>query len=88
MRTLSCLLATAALLGGVAIANAQSGSPSQPSGPMAGGAGTGGGTQGRATVVRGAVRGVAPSLGMPPAGSSGSSSQPSGAKAGGAPNPR
>ena len=37
MRTLVSLLATAALVGGVTIASAQSGSPTAPSGPMAGG---------------------------------------------------
>ena len=38
MRTLASLLATAALVGGVTIASAQSGSPTAPSGPTAGGA--------------------------------------------------
>ena len=37
MRTLVSLLATAALVGGVTIASAQSGSPTAPSGPTAGG---------------------------------------------------
>jgi hypothetical protein len=47
MRTLTSLLATAALVGGVTIASAQqSGSPTAPSGPMAGGGSSSKATQG------------------------------------------
>ena len=46
MRTLASLLATAALVGGVTIASAQSGSPTAPSGPMAGGSSPSTATQG------------------------------------------
>ena len=82
MRMLATLLATAALVAGVTIANAQSsGSPNQPPGPKAGGhnpnnsAITG-------QVARGApARG--PAAALPPPGSSGSSSQPASPMAGG-----
>ena len=46
MRTLMSLLATAALVGGVTIASAQSGSPTAASGPMAGGGSASNATQG------------------------------------------
>jgi len=47
MKILASLLATAALVGGVMIANAQqSGSPTAPSGPMAGGGSASSATQG------------------------------------------
>jgi hypothetical protein len=47
MKILASLLATAALVGGVMIANAQqSGSPTAPSGPMAGGGSASNATQG------------------------------------------
>ena len=46
MRTLVSLLATAALVGGVTIASAQSGSPTAASGPMAGGGSASNATQG------------------------------------------
>jgi hypothetical protein len=88
MRMLATLLATAALVAGVTIANAQSsGSPTQPAGPKAGGhdpnnsAGVGTGQ-----IARGAARGAAPTL--PPPGSSGSANQPAGAMAGGMKPPR
>jgi len=76
MRMLATLLATAALVAGVTIANAQSsGSPNQPPGPKAGGHITG-------QVARGAAaRG--PAAALPPPGSSGSSSQPASPMAGG-----
>jgi hypothetical protein len=87
MRMLATLLATAALVAGVTIANAQSsGSPTQPAGPKAGGhdpnnsAVTG-------QVPRGAAaKRAAPAL--PPPGSSGSANQPAGATAGGMKPPR
>jgi hypothetical protein len=46
MRTLVSLLATAALVGGVTIASAQSGSPTAASGPMVGGGSASNATQG------------------------------------------
>jgi len=80
MRMLATLLATAALVAGVTIANAQSsGSPNQPPGPKAGGhnpnnsAGVG--------ITGQVARGAAATL--PPPGSSGSPTQPAGAMAGG-----
>ena len=85
MRMLATLLATAALVAGVTIANAQSsGSPTQPSGPKAGGHNpnnsAGVGITGQ--VARGAAaRG--PAAALPPPGSSGSSSQPASPMAGG-----
>jgi hypothetical protein len=90
MRMLATLLATAALVAGVTIANAQSsGSPTQPAGPKAGGHdpnnSAGVGITGQ--VARGAAaRGAAPAL--PPPGSSGSANQPAGAMAGGMKPPR
>ena len=93
MRTLASLVAAAALVGGVTIASAQqSGSPTQPSGSKAGGAGSPnvtqgvGGTQriettGQATKTK---KGAKP----PPSQGSGSPTQPSGPGAGGAPPPR
>ena len=45
MKTLVSLLATAALVGGVTIASAQSGSPTAPSGPIAGGGSASNATQ-------------------------------------------
>jgi hypothetical protein len=82
MRTLTSLVAIAALVGGVTIANAQqSGSPTQPSGPKAGGIMTG--TQQIQTTGQGkqAKKKAAPS-------GSGSPTQPSGPGAGGAPPSR
>ncbi len=80
MRMLATLLATAALVGGVTIANAQSsGSPNQPSGLKAGGHNPSNSAGVRNTVQ--VARAAAPAL--PPPGSSGSSSQPSGPMAGG-----
>jgi hypothetical protein len=80
MRMLATLLATAALVGGVTIANAQSsGSSSQPPGPMAGGHNPNNPAGVRTTVQ--VARRAAPAL--PPPGSSGSANQPSGPMAGG-----
>jgi hypothetical protein len=83
MRMLATLLATAALVGGVTIANAQSsGSSSQPPGLMSGGhnpnnpAGVTG-VRATAQVARGAA------ATLPPPGSSGSANQPAGPMAGG-----
>jgi hypothetical protein len=93
MRTLTSLLATAALVGGATIASAQqSGSPAQPSGAMAGGSSpnvTQGvrGTQQIETTGQATKKGA--KKGAPPAPKgSGSSTQPSGPGAGGAPPPR
>jgi hypothetical protein len=80
MRMLATLLATAALVAGVTIANAQSsGSPTQPAGPKAGGhdPNNSAGVRNTGQVPRAA----APAL--PPPGSSGSATQPAGEKAGG-----
>jgi hypothetical protein len=80
MRMLATLLATAALVAGVTIANAQSsGSPTQPSGPKAGGHNPNNSAGVRVTgqVARGAA------ATLPPPGSSGSSSQPASPMAGG-----
>ena len=95
MRTLTSLLATAALVGGATIASAQqTGSPTQPSGAMAGGSSPNAtqgvrGTQriettGQAT-KKGAKKGAKTA---PRPSGSGSPTQPSGAGAGGAPPPR
>jgi hypothetical protein len=94
MRTLVSLLATAALVGGVTIASAQSGSPTAPSGPMAGGSSASnatqgvGGTQriettGQATTKKGAKA----ALKKPAPKGSGSPNEPSGPGAGGASPP-
>jgi hypothetical protein len=85
MRMLATLLATAALVAGVTIANAQtSGSPTQPVGPKAGGHDPNNPAAVRNT---GPVpKAAAPAL--PPPGSSGSANQPVGAKAGGMTPPR
>jgi hypothetical protein len=80
MRMLATLLATAALVAGVTIANAQSsGSPTQPAGPKAGGHDPSN-SAGVRTAVQ-AARGAAATL--PPPGSSGSANQPAGPMAGG-----
>ena len=80
MRMLATLLATAALVAGVTIANAQSsGSPTQPAGPKAGGHDPNNSAGVRTTVQ--VARGAAATL--PPPGSSGSPTQPAGAMAGG-----
>jgi len=80
MRTLGTLLATAALVAGVTIANAQSsGSPTQPAGPKAGGHDPNN-TAG-ARITGPVPKRAAPAL--PPPGSSGSANQPAGAMAGG-----
>src|SRR6202023_566566 len=92
MRTLVSLLATAALVGGVTIASAQSGSPTAPSGPMAASASASnategvGGTQriettGQATTTKKGAK-AAPKKPAPKG--SGSPSEPSGPWAGGA----
>jgi hypothetical protein len=90
MRMLATLLATAALVAGVTIANAQSsGSPTQPVGPKAGGHDPNNSAGAKITeqVPRGAAaKAAAPAL--PPPGSSGSANQPAGAKAGGMTPPR
>src|SRR6202048_1052377 len=96
MRTLVSLLATAALVGGVTIASAQSGSPTAPSGPMPGSGSASnatqgvGGTQriettGQATTTKKGAK-AAPKKPAPKG--SGSSSEPSGPGAGGARPPR
>jgi hypothetical protein len=96
MRTLTSLLATAALVGGVTIASAQqSGSPAQPSGAMVGGSSPNAtqgvrGTQqiettGQAT-KKGAKKGAKTAPTAPKG--SGSPTQPSGPGAGGGPAPR
>jgi hypothetical protein len=80
MRMLATLLATAALVAGVTIANAQSsGSSSQPPGVMSGGHNPNNpaGVRTTAQVARGAV------AKLPPLGSSGSANQPAGPMAGG-----
>jgi hypothetical protein len=98
MRTLTSLLATAALVGGATIASAQqSGSPTQPSGAMAGDSSPNAtqgvrGTQriettGQAT-KKGAKKGAKTAPKPSPSQGSGSPNQPSGAGAGGAPAPR
>jgi hypothetical protein len=80
MRMLATLLATAALVAGVTIANAQSsGSPNQPAGPKAGGHDPSNSVGLRTTLQ--VPRGAAATL--PPSGSSGSPNQPAGPKAGG-----
>ena len=93
MRTLTSLLATAALVGGATIASAQqSGSPAQPSGAMAGGSSPNAtqgvrGTQQIETTGQATKKGA--KKGAPPAPKgSGSPTQPSGPGAGGAPPPR
>jgi hypothetical protein len=96
MRTLTSLLATAALVGGARIASAQqSGSPAQPSGAMAG-VSSSNATQGvRGTqriettsqaTKKGAKKGAKTAPTAPKG--SGSPTQPSGPGAGGAPAPR
>jgi hypothetical protein len=96
MRTLTSLLATAALVGGATIASAQqSGSPAQPSGAMVGGSSPNAtqgvrGTQriettGQATTTKKGAK-AAPKKPAPKKGS-GSSSEPSGPGAGGASPP-
>ena len=94
MRTLVSLLATAALVGGVTIASAQSGSPTAPSGPMAGSGSASNATQGVGGTQRIETTGQATKKGAkkgaktaPPKGS-GSPNQPSGPGAGGHPGPR
>jgi hypothetical protein len=95
MRTLTSLLATAALVGGATIASAQqTGSPTQPSGAMAGGGSPNAtqgarGTQriettGQATTTKKGAK-AAPKKPAPKG--SGSSSEPSGPAAGGASPP-
>jgi hypothetical protein len=99
MRTLASLLATAALVGGVTIASAQqSGSPTAPSGPVAGGASSPNttpqgarGTQriettGQATTTKKGAKKGAKTAPKPPPGS-GSPTAPSGPGAGGAKPP-
>ena len=98
MRTLACLLATAALVGGVTIATAQqSGSPRPPSGPMAGNATSPKATQGvrgtqriettgQATTTKKRAKTGAKAAPKPPPGS-GSPTAPSGPGAGGATPP-
>jgi hypothetical protein len=93
MRTLVSFLATAALVGGIAIANAQtSGNPTAPSGPMAGGATEQGvrgkqriETTGQATTTKRGAK-AAPKKPVVPKGS-GSPTEPSGPGAGGASPP-
>ena len=89
MRTLTSLLATAALVGGATIASAQqSGSPAEPSGAMAGGSSPNA-TQGVRGTQQIETTGQATKKGAPPAPKgSGSPTQPSGPGAGGAPPPR
>ena len=93
MKILASLLATAALVGGVMIANAQqSGSPTAPSGPMAGGGTSNatqgvGGTQriettGQATTTKKGAKAAPPKKPAPKG--SGSPNEPSGPGAGGA----
>ena len=80
MRMLATLLATAALVAGVTIANAQSsGSPNQPAGPKAGGHDPN--TAAGVKITGQLPKRAAPAL--PPPGSSGSANQPAGAMAGG-----
>ena len=92
MKTLVSLLATAALVGGVTIASAQSGSPTAPSGPIAGGGSACnatqdvGGTQriettGQATTTK---KGAKAAPKKPASKGSGSPNEPSGPGAGGA----
>jgi hypothetical protein len=83
MRTLASLLATAALVGGVTIASAQSGSPTAPSGPTAGGASPPTATQQGVRGNRGTT-GQAKGAGASPTQGSGSPTAPSGPGAGGA----
>jgi hypothetical protein len=92
MRTLTSLLATAALVGGFTVASAQSGSPTAPSGPNAGGA-----TPPTATPPTATQQGVggnrvttgqAKGTGANPTQGSGSPTAPSGPRAGGASPPR
>jgi hypothetical protein len=96
MRTLTNLLVAAALVGGVTIASAQSGSPTALSGPMAGGSSASNATQGlrrtqgiettgQATTTKKKGAKAAPK--KPAPSGSGSPTQPSGAGAGGAPPP-
>src|ERR1700724_2182018 len=93
MRTLVSLLATAALVGGVTIASAQSGSPTAPSGPMAASASASNATQGVGGTQRIETTGQATTTNKgakaapkkPAPKGSGSPSEPSGAGAGGAP---
>jgi hypothetical protein len=87
MRTLASLLATAALVGGVTIASAQSASPTAPSGPKAGGANPPTTTQQGVGGKRGTT-GQAKGAGASPTQGSGSPTAPSGPKAGGANPPR
>ena len=83
MRTLTSLVATAALLGGVTIATAQqSGSPNQPAGPKAGGA-----TVPNAPVTTSRAPTVQPRKPAPPPTGSGSPNAPAGPGAGGAKPP-
>jgi hypothetical protein len=95
MRTLVSILATAALMAGVTIASAQSGSPTAPSGPMAGGSSAStaaqgvAGTQrlettGQATTTKKRAK-AAPKKPVPKG--SGSPNEPSGPGAGGASPP-
>jgi hypothetical protein len=85
MRMLATLLATAALVAGVTIANAQSsGSPTQPGGPKAGGHDPN--NSAGVKITGPAPKRAAPAL--PPPGSSGSANQPAGEKAGGMKPPR
>ena len=94
MKILANLLATAALVGGVMVANAQqSGSPTAPSGPMAGGGSASNATQGatqriettgQATTTKKGAK-AAPKKPAPKG--SGSPSEPSGPGAGGASPP-
>ena len=86
MRTLVSLLATAALVGGVTIASAQSGSPTAPSGPKAGGANPPTTTQQGVGGNRGTT-GQAKGAGASPTQGSGSPTAPSGPGAGGASPP-
>ena len=81
MRTLTSLLATAALVGGVTIASAQSGSPTAPSGPTAGGARPPTATQQGVRGNRGTT-GQAKGAGASPTQGSGSPTAPSGPGAG------
>jgi hypothetical protein len=94
MKVLASLLATAALVGGVMIANAQqSGSPTAPSGPMAGGGSASNATQGvggkqriettgQATTTKKGAKAAPPKKPAPKG--SGSPNEPSGPGAGGA----